>query len=96
MKPLPEMVPAPAPGLDAESRASLRMFALQLTVLTVVSLGLGGRAPFETLVFVTALAGQYNSLAALFRGQRFGRGPLGQWDVAMLLFAVSLLLRLFR
>jgi hypothetical protein len=83
----------PPARLDPTSRASLQGFAVQLAILTAVSLGLGGRAPLATFILLSTLAGQFNSVSALLSGHRWGRGPLNRWDVGMMHFAVSLAAR---
>ena len=75
---------------DPQSRDALLSFAVQLALLTAVCLAFAGRAPLQSLIVLTALSGQVNSLAGFFARQPFGRGPLNRFDVSMMLFAVSL------
>jgi hypothetical protein len=84
-----------AERLDPVSRASLQSFAIQFAIVTAVALGLGGRTPLGLFIVLSAMVGQFNAIAALLSGQRWGRGPLSRWDTAMMLFAVSLAARFF-
>jgi hypothetical protein len=96
MERLDRASPPPSIRFDPVSRAALLAFAVQFAAILAISVGFGGQTPLNMLIVLSALAGQCNSIAGLFTRQRFGRGPLNRWDVAMMLFAVSLGARFFQ
>lgn len=85
---------APQSRLDPLSRATLARFLIQLAAMGLITLVFGGTAPIDLLIVLTALGGQCNAIMGVLARERFGRGPFNQWDLAMMLFAISLGARL--